>query len=96
MEKKSIKSQIEKVLKTIILKKYPFIEDIKIYEEVIGNEVYYYSISLIISTKDYIDFDEDIAKKVQDEIRDLGNILFQSYYDELIFRKIYNIGWETN
>ena len=96
MEKKSIKSQIEKVLKTIILKKYPFIENIKIYEEVIGDDVYYYSISLFISTKDYIDFDEDIAKKVQNEIRDLCDILFQSYYDELIYRKIYSIGWETN
>ena len=95
MEKASLKPQIEKVLKTVIIKKYPFIDNIIVKAENIDNEMFYYSIYLITNNYNIEIIDLKLENKIEQEVRDLCSIIFQSNYDELIYRKICSIGWAT-
>lgn len=95
MEKASLKPQIEKVLKTVIIKKYPFIDNIIVKAENIDNEMFYYSIYLITNNYNIEIIDLQLENKIEQEVRDLCSIIFQSNYDESIYRKIYSIGWAT-
>lgn len=93
--KNDLVSQLTKILNTIIVKKYPFINKIIVNSDNIDNEVFYYSIMIVTEKYNIEIIDLELENKVEGDIRDLTNMVFQSNYDELIFRKIYSIGWGT-
>ena len=93
--KNNLVPQLTKILNTIIVKKYPFIKKIVVSSDNIDNEVFYYSIMIVTEKYNIEIIDLELENKVEGDIRDLTNMVFQSNYDELIFRKIYSIGWGT-
>ena len=93
--KNDLVPQLSKILNTIIIKKYPFIDKIVVNSDNIDNEAFYYSIMIVTEKYNIEIIDLELENKVEGDIRDLTNMVFQSNYDELIFRKIYSIGWGT-
>jgi len=93
--KNDLVPQLSKILNTIIIKKYPFIDKIVVNSDNIDNEAFYYSIMIVTGKYNIEIIDLELENEIEANIRDLSNMVFQSNYDEFIFRKIYSIGWGT-